>query len=178
MTSWQCHVLLPGMGFWLLCRVEEPCCLLLTPITHLTSITSPSTTPSDQKRSPAPSAAFPAQRRAVLRSLLQASPFCATLPLVARKDGNRSMGFTQAMLLLRLRGSLGGRGRSSPPPVLALQPHTRTVRASWVSDGHAGPGQSPPGALWASPRPSWWMELAAWRFSHVQKSARHRRRHR
>lgn len=33
------------------------------------------------------------------------------------------------MLLLRLRGSLGGRGWSSPPPVLALQPHMRTVRA-------------------------------------------------
>lgn len=91
---------------------------------------------SDQKRSPAPSAAFPAQRRAVLRSLLQASPFCAALPLVVRKDGNCSAGFTQAVLLLC--GSLGGRGRSSPPPVLALQLHTCTVRA-WSKLGARRP---------------------------------------
>lgn len=72
-------------------------------------------------------------------------------------------------------------GDGAPHLLSLLCSHTRARSgpgASRVSDGHAGPGQPPPEALWASPRPSWWMELAAWRFSHVQKSARHRRRHR
>lgn len=105
-------MLLPGMGFWLLCRAEEPCCLLLTPITHLTSISSPSTTPRATRSVPQPPAQRFQPRGAVLRSLLQASPFCATLPLVARKDGNR--GFHSGNAAPQTTWLLGWKGTELP----------------------------------------------------------------
>lgn len=105
-------MLLPGMGFWLLCRAEEPCCLLLTPITHLTSISSPSTTPRGTRSVPQPPAQRFQPRGAVLRSLLQASPFCATLPLVARKDGNR--GFHSGNAAPQTTWLLGWKGTELP----------------------------------------------------------------
>lgn len=101
------------MGFWLLCRAEEPCCLLFTPITHLTSITSPSTTPRATRSVPQPPAQRFQPRGAVLRSLLQASPFCATFPLVARIKGT-VRGFHSGNAAPQTTWLLGWKGTELP----------------------------------------------------------------
>lgn len=134
---------------------------------------------SDQERSPAPSAAFPAQRSCAEVTPPGITILCHISFSCQDKGNCTRVSLRQCCSSDYVAPWVEGDG--APHLLSLLCSHTRARSgpgASRVSDGHAGPGQPPPEALWASPRPSWWMELAAWRFSHVQKSARHRRRHR
>lgn len=113
----------------------------------------------DQKRSPAPSAAFPAQRRAVLRSLLQASPFRATLPLVARTEGT-VRGFHSGSTAPQTTWLLGWKGMELPtscPCSAATHVHGQGLEQAGCQTATQDQGshlQRPFGQL-AGPRGGW-----------------------